>query len=139
MPIRLIRNDTKSRLERGSDETSGRLAIAVSDDELGTEPSIRRTLGYYTGAHLAAVFLRLPITVSSRSAHWTSSPGKRFFGSAKPRFRPSRLPEGSVLAVRLNTEISRYPPSQLLPRSAECGWVSLFATKSARRPSAADF
>ncbi len=34
------------------------LAIAVSDDELGTVPAIRRTLGYYTGAARTAVLLK---------------------------------------------------------------------------------
>jgi predicted alpha/beta hydrolase len=34
------------------------LAVAVSDDELGTPAAICRTLGYYTGAERAAVLLR---------------------------------------------------------------------------------
>lgn len=34
------------------------LAIAVSDDELGTVPAIRRTLGYYTGSERTVVLLR---------------------------------------------------------------------------------
>lgn len=34
------------------------LAIAVSDDELGTVPAVRRTLGYYRGAERTAVLLR---------------------------------------------------------------------------------
>jgi len=33
------------------------LAVAVSDDELGTVPAIRRTLGYYTGAQRQSVLL----------------------------------------------------------------------------------
>ncbi|NPD14922.1 alpha/beta fold hydrolase [Xinfangfangia sp. D13-10-4-6] len=33
------------------------LAVGVSDDELGTPPAIRRTLGYYTGADRTAVLL----------------------------------------------------------------------------------
>lgn len=33
------------------------LAVAVSDDELGTLPAIRRNLGYYTGADRTAVLL----------------------------------------------------------------------------------
>jgi predicted alpha/beta hydrolase len=33
------------------------LAVAVSDDELGTVPAIRRTLGYYTGAPRTAVLI----------------------------------------------------------------------------------
>lgn len=33
------------------------LAIAVSDDELGTVPAIHRTLGYYSGADRTAVLL----------------------------------------------------------------------------------
>jgi predicted alpha/beta hydrolase len=34
------------------------LAVAVSDDELGTLPAIRRTLAYYTGAERTAVLLQ---------------------------------------------------------------------------------
>ncbi|MFK0161491.1 alpha/beta fold hydrolase [Rhizobium sp. NPDC090279] len=34
------------------------LAVAVSDDELGTLPAIRRTLNYYTGARRLSVLLR---------------------------------------------------------------------------------
>lgn len=34
------------------------LAVAVSDDELGTVPAIHRTLNYYTGAQRQAVLLR---------------------------------------------------------------------------------
>jgi predicted alpha/beta hydrolase len=34
------------------------LAVAVSDDELGTVPAVRRTLGYYIGAQRTAVLLR---------------------------------------------------------------------------------
>ncbi len=34
------------------------LAVVVSDDELGTEPAIRRTLGYYAGARRSIVLLR---------------------------------------------------------------------------------
>ncbi|MFT4185016.1 MAG: alpha/beta fold hydrolase [Rhizobium sp.] len=34
------------------------LAVAVSDDELGTVPAVRRTLGYYRGAERTAALLR---------------------------------------------------------------------------------
>lgn len=34
------------------------LAVTVSDDEFATEPAIRRTLGYYTGAERTAVMLQ---------------------------------------------------------------------------------
>lgn len=52
------RAERQDVLTRMAAVTTPILAIAVSDDELGTEPAIRRTLGYYTGAQRTAVLLR---------------------------------------------------------------------------------
>ncbi|MCG8273855.1 alpha/beta fold hydrolase [Aquamicrobium sp. NLF2-7] len=52
------RAERQGALERMSGVTAPILAVAVSDDELGTPAAIRRTLGYYTGAERTAVLLR---------------------------------------------------------------------------------
>lgn len=44
-------------LARMAAVTAPILAVAVADDELGTVPAIRRTLGYYTGAAPTAVLI----------------------------------------------------------------------------------
>jgi predicted alpha/beta hydrolase len=51
------RGERQAVLSRMAAVTAPILAVAVSDDELGTVPAIRRTLGYYTGASSTAVLL----------------------------------------------------------------------------------
>jgi predicted alpha/beta hydrolase len=50
--------ERQDRLLRMAAVTAPILAVAVSDDELGTVPAIRRTLAYYSGAERTAVLLR---------------------------------------------------------------------------------
>ncbi|MFB9949259.1 alpha/beta fold hydrolase [Rhizobium puerariae] len=52
------RRERAAVLYRMAAVTAPILAIAVSDDEIGTEKAVRRTLGYYTGASRTAVLLR---------------------------------------------------------------------------------
>src|SRR5690606_17626391 len=52
------RAERRRVLARMATVTAPILAVAVSDDELGTVKAIRRTLGYYVGADRTAVLLR---------------------------------------------------------------------------------
>jgi len=52
------RAEREDVLRRMAAVTAPILAVAVSDDELGTVPAIRRALGYYTGARRATVLLK---------------------------------------------------------------------------------
>jgi predicted alpha/beta hydrolase len=52
------RSDRQAVLSRMAAVTTPILAVAVSDDELGTVPAIHRTLGYYTRAPRTAVLLK---------------------------------------------------------------------------------
>lgn len=52
------RRERQAVLARMAAVTAPILAVAVSDDELGTVPAIRRTLAYYTRAPREAVLLR---------------------------------------------------------------------------------
>lgn len=49
--------DRQLVLKRMASVSAPTLAVAISDDELGTVPAIRRTLAYYTGAERTAVLL----------------------------------------------------------------------------------
>lgn len=51
------KGERKDVLRRMAAVTAPILAVAVSDDELGTVPAVRRTLDYYTGARRAMVLL----------------------------------------------------------------------------------
>lgn len=52
------RAERQAVLDRMAAMTTPILAVAVSDDDLGTVPAIRRTLAYYAGAGRTAVMLR---------------------------------------------------------------------------------
>ena len=52
------RNERKDALCRMAAVKAPILAIAVSDDELGTVPAVRRALTYYTGAQHGVVLLK---------------------------------------------------------------------------------
>ncbi|MGQ4274038.1 alpha/beta hydrolase family protein [Terrihabitans sp. B22-R8] len=52
------RDERQRALDRMAALRAPILALAVSDDELGTVPAIRRTLDYYTGSQRIAVLLR---------------------------------------------------------------------------------
>ncbi len=52
------RGSRQNALDRMAAVTAPILAVAVSDDELGTPDAIRRTLDYYTGAERTAVLLQ---------------------------------------------------------------------------------
>ncbi|MCG2842615.1 alpha/beta fold hydrolase [Sandaracinobacter sp. RS1-74] len=64
------RAERSRALDRMSAVTAPILAVAVSDDELGTAAAIRRALNYYTGAARSAVLLRPPDYGRDRIGHF---------------------------------------------------------------------
>ncbi|WP_245474532.1 alpha/beta fold hydrolase [Bradyrhizobium sp. Leo121] len=96
------RGERQAVLSRMAAVTGPILAIAVSDDELGTVPAIRRTLGYYTGAPRTAVLLEPSDYGRKAIGHFNlfhDSHAVGFWTDTLPWLRDGRNPwPGHVLA-----------------------------------------
>jgi predicted alpha/beta hydrolase len=87
--------ERQATLDRMAAVSAPILAVAVSDDELGTLAAIRRTLGYYAGADRTAVLLRPSDYGSDAIGHFGlfhDSHASGFWRDTLPWLRDGRNP-----------------------------------------------